>query len=294
MSFNATNNQSQLNKACDYTDWNSRMITSLKALGCPHVAQHLIDNIDPYANDNTPKYDTGVKVYRKHMSAEQLRRLSPEDSQLPGLALNTQVPPANSGCNYQDESFHYRYTIFPRYNSPSGKQLYDCELKQYLHDRNNFLHVEKPKAWALIVSNVDPFILKEATLPTHEWNNMLVNNDYIALLNKLETIVTGGGKHALAQYIMRMVSLSLDVSCNQDHVVFFNAFNQIVISLNKVTIPPTTNILNLFINIMFSTKMAKSTVPVIQSIMTEQLSKNHFEDPQVLQTNIMQTAVCQH
>ena len=73
----------------------------------------------------------------------------------------------------------------------------------------------------------------------------------------------------------------------EDPVIFFDEFNELVRSLNRVVIPAGTNVLSLFMNIMFTVKMAKTDIPILQTKVTELLSRLHFEDPQQLQTEMM-------
>ena len=276
-----------LTKSSDYVDWIRKLNPALKANNCPHVAKHLSDDVVPFSLDQFPVFSIGTKIFRKPITntPEVLINLTVEEIALPVLALN-QKPPDASGCNYNDDFYHYKYTVIPKYNTPTGRFRYETDYKTVQHEIAEFETKEKARAFAQIVNAVDNSVISEAMLPTIEWNEMVRTNDYHSLITKLQQVVTGGGKHALAQYIIQLIGLTLD-QCNQDPVLFFNQFNQLECSLMSVTIPAGTDVLKLFTSIMFSTKMAKTNIPLIQIKMTDLLSRNTFSDPQELQTQIM-------
>ena len=271
----------------DYHDWRKKNSSRLKGLA-PTVSAHIDTGINPIDLIVDPVLDTSIKVARKAVTRDAVvfNTLTPEEVNLPLIA--TGGPPANLLANYEDTKFYYHTKRNAGFEGEGGRSKYDSQIKSNELRRSNYYLKERPLAFAFLESRIDPTIRNKIEIPYNDYILVRNSNDYMALLQKAELCVLGGGVRAVGQHLIRLTQTTMK-SCGNNYLLFFKMFNEASARFMTATqaMPAHTDFRLILFNVLHTFQLAQSEHPLIRHKMTINLSNNLFMDVTTLQAEIM-------
>jgi hypothetical protein len=248
----------------------------------PEVGTYIKNRKDHMLNKAMPVLKNKKKV--GSVKGSDQSKWTEDDKLLKQFDAGTKLE--TTGGNFTDGEFFYKLTIKQEYIG--NEQAFEQDYKRAHEEKDRYYKRDMPAVFSFIVEHLHPLLLKKINVLPGVFDKLSEDNDIIGLIDLIRTVQLSGGAADVSQFIVKMANMRFR-DYNEDTTIYFNAWNELVIKLDRAvqSLPTGTDFRTLLINVLFQHSLLECENPYIAMKVNMYTSQGKTVEIDVLQQEII-------